>query len=123
MTIATEEQIVETFDALEYREITAHNWGTCGRDCAANWNVTDETYINGVMMTLDFDYIMGYLIQAVDRTSERCRYIAILHRHGRRKDGTYDNSWDLCPIENEFFDLEDRVIIYQWAVASIHEML
>lgn len=125
MTSATDEQVVATFDALDYHEILDHNWGTCGRDCTANWNVNDETYINGVMMTLDFDYMMGYLIQAVDRTSSNCRYITRLQRHGRRQDGTFDGEWERAPIpEHEFFSKCVRQVdICQWAAVSIYRML
>lgn len=121
---ATVEEIVATFNALDYDEITSHNWGTCGRDCTASWDVNPETYVNGVLMTLDFDFEMGYLIQAVDRTTSRCRYVAILQRHGRRKDGSIDHTFEWAPDTHEFFDKEfDRVQICQWGVASIYRML
>lgn len=121
MTPATIEETVNTFNALNYDEITLHNW--CGCDSGGKWNVNDETYINGVMLTLDFDYMMGYLIQAVDRTSSRCRYITVLQRHGSGPDGSIDHTFEWAPDTHEFFDKEfDRVQICQWAVASIYRM-
>ena len=120
---ATEEQIVSCFNAQSNTEILWHNWGTCGWDCDANWNVTDETYINGVVMTLDFDFMMGYLIQVVDRSTSRVRYLTVLQRHGRRADGTFDCDWEACPIEHTFYEVHDSVIIGQWAVSSIYKML
>jgi len=121
--IATEEQIVDTFDNLVHTEILWHNWGTCDNDCPANWDVTDDTYINGVMMTLDFDYLMGFLLQVVDRGTGRVRYITRLQRHGRRPDGSFDGAWDICPIEHPFFEVRDQVLINQWAVSSIYSMI
>lgn len=118
---ATTEEIVATFNALNYDEITLHNW--CGCDSGGKWNVNDETYINGVLMTLDFDYIMGYFIQAVDRKSSDCRYIAILQRHGRAPDGSIDHIYEEAPEGHKFFARGfSEVRICQWAVAAIYRM-
>lgn len=120
---ATPEEIVATFNALSFREIVCHNWGTCGRDCAASWDANDETYINGVMLTLDFDFEMGYLLHTVDRTTSLCRYITVHQRHGPRPDGSIDHEFEVLPFENEFFDRSaDYVVICQEAVASIYRM-
>lgn len=120
---ATVEEIVDTFDALDFQEITVHNWRTCGRDCTANWDPNDETYICGVVMILDFDFKMGYLIQTVDRSSSLCRYIAVLHRHGRNPDGTFDRSVEVHPFEHKFFDRDfDDTEICKWAVDAIYRM-
>jgi hypothetical protein len=120
---ATVEEIVGTFNCLDDVEILQHNWRTCGRDCFYNWDVNDETYINGVLMTLDFDYMMGYFIQAVDRTTSECRYIAVLQRHGRSKDGSIDHIYEVAPDGHTFFARDfDEVRICQWAVASIYRM-
>jgi hypothetical protein len=122
--VATVPEIVACFEALDWREITSHNWGTCGRECDANWNVTDETYINGVMMTLDFDYIMGYLIQAVDRKTGQCTYVAIVMYHGRKPDGTYEHDYISWPGTHKFFDRDlDQVELCQWAVSVIYGMI
>ena len=116
---ATVPEIVACFDALDSSEILNHNWGTCGRDCPASWDVNDETYINGVILTLDFDYIMGYLVEAVNRTSRTYTYVAIVHYHGRRPDGTFDHdfaSWDgNTNVEQE--------VVAQWAVSVIYGMV
>ena len=123
MTPATPEEIVAAFNVLPYQEITKHNWGTCSRNCGFTWGVNDETYINGVLMTLDFDYIMGYFIQAVDRTSSDCRYIAILQRHGRAPDGSIDHVFEEAPEGHTFFAKNfNEVRICQWGVAAIYRM-
>lgn len=121
--VATHAEIVECFEALSSREITDHNWGTCIRPCQDQWKVTKETYINGIMMTLDFDYRMGYLIQAVDRTSRQCTYIAIVLYHGRRTDGTFEKDWMVWPGTHTFFGREegfDEADICRWAVGVIY---
>jgi hypothetical protein len=125
--VATTAEIVQCFDALDAQEILSHNWGTClTRECQAKWHVTDETYINGVMMTLDFDYYMGYLVQAVDRTSSQCTYVAVVQFHGRREDGTFDHDFISWPGTHTFFGQEDGydpVTVTQWAVSVIHGMI
>lgn len=124
--VATVPEIVAAFEALDGDEILRHNWGTCGSDCSASWDVTDETYINGVIMTLDFDYMMGYLVEAVDRTSGQCTYIAIVQYHGRKADGTFDHDFISWPGTHTFFGKDDgfdRVEVCQWAVSVIHGMI
>jgi hypothetical protein len=124
--VATAAEIVQCFDALDGQEILCHNWGTCPRECQARWDVTDETYINGVMMTLDFDYYMGYLIEAVDRTSSQCTYVAVVQYHGRREDGTFEHDFITWPGTHTFFghdDGFDPVTVKQWAVSVIHGMI
>lgn len=125
--VATAAEIVQCFDALDGREIIDHNWGTCPtRECQAKWHVTDETYINGVRMILDFDYYMGYLLEAVDRTSSQCTYVAVVQFHGRREDGTFDHDFMTWPGTHTFFgqdDGYDPVAVGQWAVSVIHGMI
>lgn len=122
--VATTTEIVECFEALDHHEMTAHNWGTCFGDCRQRWCPTDETYINGVMMTLDFDYMMGYLIQAVDRTSSQCTFIAIVLYHGRRRDGTFEKDWMVWPGTHTFYEApEHQVEITHWGVSVIHGMV
>lgn len=124
--VATVPEIVATFDALEHNEMWGHNWGTCGRDCEAEWDVTDETYINGVMMTLDFDYMMGYLIEAVDRGTGQCTYVAIVQYHGRKSDGTFEHDFAAWEGTHTFFGKEEgfsHASVCKWAVDVIYGMI
>ena len=124
--VATSAEIVAHFNSLDYREVTVHNWGTCDRDCAASWDVTDETYINGVMLTLDFDFYMGYLIQAVDRTTGQCTYIALATFHGHDANGRIAHDFITWPGTHTFFGKEDgfsEEAVTQWAVQRIYGMI
>jgi len=57
------------------------NWGT-GYD-NSKWTVTGtETYINGIMVTVDLDYHMGYVLEVVDRSSSVVRWLAVAAFHG-----------------------------------------
>lgn len=121
---ATIAEIATTFNALSYREITNHNWGTCGWECPAVWAVNGETYINGVLLTIDLDYIMGYLLETVDRTIDRVRYATIVRYHGRRPDGTIDHTIEEFDGSHTFFDRTfDRTVPAKWAVDTIYRMV
>ena len=119
---ATIAEIVETFNRLEYREITDHNWGTCGWDCRAVWAVNGETFINGVVMTIDLDLIMGYLLEVVDRSDRTHRYPTVVRYPGRKPDGTIEHTYDEGPSGPwQSFETIDRTV--QWAVASIYRQV
>lgn len=119
---ATIPEIVETFNRLEPREILDHNWGTCGWDCPAVWAVNGETYINGVLMTIDLDYIVGYLLEVVDRTTRNHRYPTVVRYHGRFPDDTIEHTYDEGPSGpwQSFEYIEDTV---RWAVSSIYRQV
>ncbi len=126
--VATVPEIVAAFNSLSWREHTDHNWNTCGRDCPerSNWEPTAGTYINGVMLTVDMDYIMGYLIQAVDRESSICTYIAINQYHGRHPE-TGEIAHDYMVWQgpsHKFFDSPGHVLaISHWGLDAIQQML
>jgi hypothetical protein len=118
--VATIHEIVDHFGALED---LSGNWGT-SRD-NSKWDVTNETYINGVMMELDFDYRMGWLIQAVDRESGWCTYVAVVHYHGRRPDGTFERDFLAYDRGHKFFEAPDgfQEDVMVWAVRTILQMV
>ena len=119
--VATIPEIVAAFNALHGVQILQENW--CG---AADWHVTDETYINGVILTLDFDYMMGFLVEAVDRTSSQCTYIAITQYHGRGADGSIDHDFLAWEGVHTFFGKDDgfdQAKVCQWAVSTIYSMV
>lgn len=115
--VATVDEIVAHFEAMDnWRSI---NWGTALDNSV--WSVTDETYINGVMMELDFDYRMGYLLQAVDKTSGWCTYIAVVFYHGRRRDGTFEKDYMAYSKGHQFFGADElfQARVMHWAVDAI----
>lgn len=124
--VATTQEIVDCFDRLELKDIVAHNWRTAPLDRQGRWDVTEETYLNGVPLILDFDYRMGFLVEAVDRTSGQCTYVAIVHYHGRRHDGTWERDYCTWPGTHQFFGHDDGyspVTVAKWAVDVIHDMV
>jgi hypothetical protein len=122
---ATTVEIYRCFERLTVDDLR-YNWGTGTREQNDRWKVDDDTYINGVVLTVDGDYWMGYLIEVVERSSSVVSFMAINIYHGRHPDGTFTHDfisyeWD-C---GTFFDrlLEgDYAIVGQWAVARIFGM-
>ena len=70
---ATALQIADHFLAMDDH---SGNWGT-SRD-NSKWNVDSNCYINGVMLTVDLDYEMGYLLEIVERSSSVVSYVALI---------------------------------------------
>ncbi len=61
------EQIVHHF--LEVENKAGTNWGTSS-ERPSRWDIPDTTtYINGVMVTIDNDYEMAYLLEVCDRNT------------------------------------------------------
>jgi hypothetical protein len=118
--------ILYAFLAIPYRHICDHNWGTAPDEYRDEWEVNDETYINGVLLTIDGDYWMGYLIEAVDRTTGVVTFMAINTYHGHRPDGSIDHDFMTYePKCGTFFDRTDEadpVIVGAWAVSRIYGM-
>jgi len=139
---ATQGQIVHTF--LEGKAL-----GTVNLDSA--WNVTDDTYINGVPLHIDHDYYQGWLVEVVERESSAVSYVAIAAFHGPRLlecdcggvdvlingkacdmcDGTgkwfdrwdHDSMWFPHNV-GTFFDRKfDLVQVCTWAVSVIYGMM
>jgi hypothetical protein len=125
---ATSTEVIYTFMAIPHRHLIAHNWGTAmKREDAALWNIPEtDTYINGVILTVDGDYWMGYLLEAVDRTSGCLTFIAVNLYHGRRGDGWFDHDYMTYDKQvGVFFDRTDDAdysVVGQWAVSRIYGM-
>lgn len=82
MSAATGNQIVGHFRDLSYQHKTVHNWGTCGPSCPESWDVPGtDTYINGVMLTIDQDYEMAHLLEVVERSSGMVSHLAVEIHH------------------------------------------
>lgn len=125
---ATREEVVQTFLHIPYRHLTAYNWDTGPAEHRDEWNCNDETYINGIILTLDFDYYMGYLIEVVDRTTGYLTYHAIVTFHGRHPEtGHQEHDSMIYPEEcGTFFErtpAADQLTICQWALPRIYGMV
>ena len=75
---ATHDQIVQAFLAIPYARRTQFNWGTAPDEYRDEWHVNDETYINGIPLTVDLDFEMGYMVEAVDRTTSVVSYLVVV---------------------------------------------
>ena len=79
MTTATGGEIAHHFNGVDHWQ---GNWGTCSCHCAhCKWNVTDDTYINGIMVTVDRDYNMFYLLEVVERGDSWVSHMAVAVNH------------------------------------------
>ena len=110
---ATREQIVGHF--LRLPDLSG-NWGTSidGND---KWNVDEDTYINGIVLTVDGDYDMGYLVEVVERgVPSAVSYVCIVTFPGEE----HDSQW--YPKDaGTFFDRtipQDEIAV--WGVRSVY---
>jgi hypothetical protein len=126
--VATNAEVVAAFLRIPYANLSPHNWGcAASRDDAALWHVGEGTYINGVMLTVDMDYIMGWLLEVVDRESGALRYLVVVVWHGQRADGTWDHEWrQYAPECGVFFErtpAADPRAVGCWAVQLIADLV
>jgi len=108
------------------------NWGCHPRirddDGLCFWDVDCDTYINGVMLTMDADYHMGYLLEMCERDTSVVSYVAIAVFHGpHRETGKqdHDSEW-YAPVCGTFFDRTpeaDHVVVCRWAVGALDSMM
>ena len=118
---ATALSIAHHFADIPHEQAHGCNWGTAADN--SFWSVNDETYINGCLLTIDLDFIMGYLLECVDRTEGTVSYIAMVVYHGKHP----IKGWNLdCqqyePACGTFFDrteAADYPTVCQWAVGWI----
>lgn len=85
---ASQSEIVECFLEIPVKHL-AWSWNTSPAEFEHEWHVNEETYINGVQLTIDHDYIMGYLLECVDRQSRNVNYIAVVCFHGKHPETGY----------------------------------
>lgn len=63
------EQAVARFLQLENHK---GNWQTSKDN--SKWNINNDAYINGIILTLDLDLQIGYLIEIVEHESSQVTY-------------------------------------------------
>ena len=111
--IATWQQIVNHFTNLPD---LSGNWGTSFDN--SKWDVTAKTYINGIMLTIDCDFEMGYLIEVVDRTSGQLSYGVIVNSLHGVLSHQYEQDAGI------FFQRNiDNQSISSWGVQEIYRLL
>lgn len=120
---ATRDEIVRTFLAIPVMHRVMFNWGTAmEREDRKAWDIEGtDTYINGVILTIDFDYMMGYLIECVDQTSQVVSYHVIVVYPGP----AFDH--DSVMYEPEVGTFFERKVHHEeaseWAVGQIYGLV
>lgn len=103
------------------------NWGMHPEP--SFWDVDDDTYINGIVMTIDKDYVIGSLLEIVEQSSGVVSYLAVVEFHGPVFVGVqiavrdWDAEWYPNPV-GTFFDRNiSQEQACTWAVEKIHGLI
>ena len=113
---ATREDIVRRFLEMDYAEWTTHNWGL--HPDRNYWNVTENTYINGIPLIVDHDYRMGYLLEVVERDTSAVSYLAIVVTPDE-----HDSEWYPFKVGTFFDRTVDVEKVMGWGLMVIHGLL
>jgi len=62
------------------RDDIGGNWGTSMDN--SKWDIDGDTYINGILLTVDKDFYCGYLLEIVERDSSVVSYLVVTPFHG-----------------------------------------
>lgn len=110
--------------------LIANNWG-----CAATsferglWMVSDGAYINGLVLVLDQDYEMGYVLQVCGlRPAEANKlsvdYVSIVMFHGFHPDGSAVYDFDILDDGPDRYDgRRSYSKIIGWCTQRLVEMM
>lgn len=115
---ATREQIVGHFLRLPDEAVVKYNWGLGGCAYPDLWNVDDDTYINGVPLTVDLDWDMGWLIEVVERDTSAMSYLVVVTTPKGHRSQWWDSD------AGTFFDRKvTGAAIAAWGAMTIHGLL
>lgn len=117
MQVATHNQIVQAFLRIPFEHRVQHNWGLAPYEHRHEWRIGD-TYINGIALTVDRDYEMGYLLEVVDQTSSQVSYVVVV-----RGPGWHDSIMMDRPVGTFFERTIDSEEACTWAVRMIFGLL
>lgn len=112
---ATGEEIAHHFLTIPYLDQCRYNWGT-DSDRPSIWDIADTTtYINGVMVTIDRDYKMAFLLEVCDRVGDQT-WVTYLAMEVRHRDLSAWEWMDRRPVP--FFDRGDltRFEVHEWFI-------
>lgn len=71
----TPKQVYSTFSDIDVETRVRSNWGS-GTDNSI-WHIDDDHYINGIMLTIDEDYQMGYLLEVMSRSFDSVNWLFV----------------------------------------------
>ncbi len=89
------------------------------------WDVDGDTYINGVILTLDRNHFMGYLLEIVEGSTSVVSYLTVVTFYGPDLNGYTQHDAEWWP-ENagELFDKEfDLYKVSQWAMTKMFGLI
>ena len=89
------------------------------------WDVDGDTYINSIPLTLDRDYLMGYLLEVVEKSTSALSYLVVVAFYGPDENGYTEHDAEWWP-ENAgtFFDRNvDLHTVSQWAVTKMFGLI
>lgn len=103
------------------------NWGTGVHNGSgigtSRWDVTDNVYINGVLVTIDGDFEMGYVIEVVERDSSAVEWFTVTTFPRENPDGTWMHACTRYPVDRPqfFFDRTvDHRTVSLWGVEQFY---
>jgi hypothetical protein len=116
MTPATAKEVTDVlFQRLRNGEAWKYNWGTAFDNSI--WHVGEWTYINGIILHIDFDFEGAWLVEVCDRDPGHTadptavRWLAIATGHWP-DDIDLRYAWYQSPEPQEFF----KRSVSQWDV-------
>jgi hypothetical protein len=124
---ASQTDIVSLLLGITAYERFTCNWGMHPEP--SFWDVDDDTYINGIVMTIDKDYIVGSLLEIVERSSGVVSYLAVVEFHGPVLLGVQIQvrDWDAEWYPDSAGTFFDRKVSQEqactWAVGKIHGLI
>ena len=89
------------------------------------WDVDGDTYINSVALTLDRDYLMGYLLEVVEGSTSVISYLVLVTFYGPDENGQAEHDAEWWPGDaGTFFDRKvDLHTVSQWAVTKMFGLI
>ena len=119
---ATPVEIGQHFMEIPWMDARLMNWGCVTQDKRDLWSVNAETYINGVALWIDQDYLNAYLLQAVDRTSETMTYVLVVTYPGPAGGRDFLMYPAACGTLARRTAAADPAVVGRWAVEMAHEL-
>jgi hypothetical protein len=89
------------------------------------WDVDGDTYINSVALTLDRDYLMGYLFEVVEGSTSVISYLVLVTFYGPDENGQAEHDAEWWPDDaGTFFDRKvDLHTVSQWAITKMFGLI
>ena len=126
MTPATGHEVMDVLWQRIYDgSVSKYNWGTAADNSI--WHVGKYTYINGIMLNIDFDYEGMWLLEVCDRDPDdhsdptaAVRWLVVGTAHGETFHAWYPltetqtffdrtvNAWDVIPWAVEWYKDHDQ---------------